>query len=132
MKTVLFAATLLLAAVAAPAFAADNSCLIHRYIDGWGAHGDHAMIVNDTFGRKYLLSLAGYCSDLDFSMAVGIRSPIGGGNFCVGRGDRIVMRGGGAMARNDTCWVTKVERYTPEMEKAYRAQLEAKKNKPAN
>ncbi len=131
MKTVLFAAALILAAAAAPASAADGVCLMHRYVDGWGAHGDHAMVVNDRFGRKYLLTLAGYCADLDYSMAVGIRAP-GGGNYgCVERGDKIIMRGGGASGM-DTCWVTKIERYTPEMEKAYKAELEAKRNPPAN
>jgi hypothetical protein len=132
MKTLLFAATLFLAAASMPASAADNSCLMHSYVDGWGSHGDHAMIVNDRFGRKFLLTLAGYCADLDYSMAVGIRSPGGGGFSCVERGDRIVMRGGGAMGGPSACWVTKIERYTPEMEKAYKAALEAKKNEPAN
>jgi hypothetical protein len=42
------------------------------------------------------------------------------------------MRGGGAMGGPSACWITKIERYTPEMEKAYKASLEAKKNKPAN
>jgi hypothetical protein len=130
MKTLLFAATLFLAAAAMPASATDNACLMHSYIDGWGTRGDHELVVNDRFGRKYLLTLAGYCADLDYSMAVGIRA-LGGGDFCVERGDRIVMRGGGAMGHNDSCWVTKIERYTPEMEKAYKAALEAKKNQPA-
>lgn len=131
MKTILISAALLVSA-AAPAWAetsapeGDNACLMHSYIDGWGAHGNHAMIVNDKFGRKYLLSLAGLCNDLDFAMGVGIR-PLGGmgGDFCVERGDRIVMRGGGVLPGPSACWVTKVERYTPDMEKAYRASLEA-------
>ena len=135
MKTVLFATALLLAvaapAAAAPASAADDVCLMHRDVDGWGSHGDHAMIVNDRFGRKYLVSLAGLCSDLDFSFGVGIRS-LGGRTFgCVERGDRIVMQGGGAMPHNDSCWITKIVRYTPEMQAAYKAELEAKKNNPA-
>ena len=132
MKTILFAATLLLAA-AAPASAADDACLLHRYVEGWGAHGDHAMIVSDKFGRKYLLSLSGLCSDLDYSLGVGIRSPVGDDeNSCVERGDKIVMRGGGVIPGPSVCWVTKVERYTPDMEKAYQAALEAKKTQPAN
>jgi hypothetical protein len=130
MKTVLFAATLLLAA-AAPAAAADDACLMQRYVDGWGTHGDHSVVVNDRFNRKYLLTLAGYCVDLDFSMALGIRS-LGGGDSCVERGDKIVMRGGGAMSGPSACWITKIERYTPDMEKAYHAALEAKKTQPAN
>jgi hypothetical protein len=129
MKKALIAAASFLAiglpAVAAPASSADNVCLQHRYIEGWGSHGDHAIIVDDRFGRKYLISLAGYCADLNFSMALGIRSTIGNADSCVERGDRIVMRGGGATGMN-TCWVTKVERYTPEMEKADRAAREAK------
>ena len=129
MKKTLILALLL---AVAPALAADDTCLMHRYVDGWGAHGDHAMIVNDRFGRKYLVSLAGLCSDLNFSFGVGIRSPAGMTFGCVERGDRIVMRGGGAMGHNDSCWITKIERYTPEMEKAYKAELEAKKNPPAN
>ena len=136
MKTVLLAASLFLAvtvpAVAAPASSSDNVCLRHDEVDGWGSHGDHAMIVNDRFGRKYLLTLAGYCSDLDFSMAVGIRSPVGGGLSCVERGDKIVMRGGGTMGGPSACWITKIERYTPEMAKAYKEAQEAKKNQHAD
>ena len=128
MKTVLFAAALILAAAATPAAAADDVCLMHRYVDGWGTRGDHELVISDRFGRKYLASLAGYCVDLDFSMGIGIRSLGGGGGSCVDRGDRIVMRGDGGM-RNDSCWITKIERYTPEMQAAYKAALEAKKSR---
>lgn len=132
MKTKLILAALLLAATVAPALAdnpADNNvCLMRRELDGWGSHGDRAVVVNDRFGRKYLLSLAGLCSDLNFAFGVGIRSlgPIQ--DTCVERGDRIVMRGGGVIPGNNTCWVTKIERYTPEMEKAYKAEIEAKRH----
>ena len=136
MKTVLIAAALLVAAAAPaaaePASTTDNACLMHRYIDGWGTRGDHMLVVNDRFGRKYLLSLAGYCSDLDFSMRVGIRSLGGGEGSCVERGDHVVMRGGGAIGHNDSCWITKIERYTPEMQAAYKAELEAKKSEHTN
>ena len=132
MKTLLLATTLFLAAAATSAFAADNACLMQNYVDGWGTRGDHELVISDRFGRKYLASLAGYCADLDFSTAVGIRSPGGGGgNSCVDRGDKVVMRGSGMMG-GDSCWVTKIERYTPDMEKAYQAALEAKKTQPAN
>lgn len=131
MKTLLMLAALLLTA-AAPAWAettappSGDACLMHRDVDGWGAHGDHAMIVDDRFNRKYLVSLAGICSDINFAFGVGIASPIGeNGNTCVERGDKIVMRGGGVMSGPSACWITKVERYTPEMEKAYRASLDA-------
>lgn len=126
MKYSMIAATLLTAMVAQPAYAADDGCLMRHYVDGWSAHGDHAMIVDDTFGRKYLLSLAGYCVDLDFSFAVGIRSPFGDGDMCVERGDKIVMRDGGAMREPSACWIAKIERYTPDMEKADKAAYEAR------
>ena len=136
MKTILIATALLLAvaapAAAAPASAADDVCLMQRYVDGWGTRGDHELVINDRFGRKYLASLAGYCGDLDFSMTVGIHSLGGGAGSCVERGDRIVMRGGGAMGHDDSCWITKIVRYTPEMQAAYKAELEAKKGGHAN
>lgn len=124
MKTVFVTAALVLATTAWPALAADapkndHVCLMHNEIDGWGARDDHSMIVNDRFGKKYLLTLAGLCSDINFSFGVGIKSlgpsvPMS----CVERGDRIVMRGGGAMRHDDTCWITKIQPYTKDMEAA--------------
>ena len=126
MKTTIIAAALLMAASAAPALASDT-CLMKHDVDGWGVRNEHTLIVNDRFARKYLVSVAGWCQDLNFSMGIGIQS-VGGGNSCVDRGDRIVMRGGGAMDHNAICTITKIERYTPEMEKAYKDALEAKKH----
>lgn len=122
MKTKMILAALVLAASATPAFAADNVCLMHRDVDGWGARDDHSMVVNDRFGRKYLVSLAGVCSDLNWAFGAGFRSL--GGNFpgsCVERGDHVIMRGGGATFPHSTCWVTKVQPYTPDMQAADRA-----------
>ena len=107
---------------AAPAFAADTNthpCLMHRDVDGWGARDNHSMVVNDRFGRKYLVSLAGLCGDINFAFGAGFRSV--GGNFpgsCVERGDNVILRGGGATFPHVTCWVTKVQPYTPEMQQA--------------
>jgi hypothetical protein len=130
MKTQIILAALLLAS--APAFAADNPpppatssaggsvCLRHHDVDGWGSRDKHSMIVNDRFGRKYLISLAGLCDDVDFAMGAGFR-PLGGMSLgtCVDRGDRVVLRGGGAFdSRNSTCWVSKVQLYSKEMEAA--------------
>jgi hypothetical protein len=131
MKTVLFAATLFLAAAAAPALASDV-CLMRHDVDRWSTRDNQSMVVDDRYGRKYLLSLTGMCSDLNFSFDMAIHPPTGMGDVCVDRGDRIVMRGGGALPHNDSCWITKVERYTPEMQAAYKAELEAKKNQHSN
>ncbi|MDE2112270.1 MAG: hypothetical protein KGJ79_14090 [Alphaproteobacteria bacterium] len=127
MKAFVISVALLLATAAAPSFAKDDVCLMHRFVDGWGAHGDHAMVVNDKFGRKYLVSLAGLCDDINYAWAAGFRSLVGNVDSCVERGDKVIMRGGGVLG-HDVCWVTKVERYTPEMEKAYREALEAKRH----
>ena len=130
MKTQIILAALLLASV--PAFAADSPppatnssaggsvCLRHHDVDGWGARDKHSMIVNARFGRKYLISLAGLCGDVDFAFTAGFR-PFGGANLgtCVDRGDRLVLRGGGVSdIHNDTCWVSKVQLYSKEMEAA--------------
>jgi hypothetical protein len=120
MKIKLFLAALVLTAAAAPAYAASSVCLRHSEVDGWGARDKHSMVVNDRFGRKYLVTLNGLCDDLNYSFGMGFRA-LGGMNVgtCVERGDRIVMRGGGAsMVGNDTCWVQKVQPYTKDMEQA--------------
>jgi hypothetical protein len=127
MKTKFFLAAVLLAV---PAFAVDNPsppakpapvCLRHSDVDGWGSRDRKSMIVNDRFGRKYLVSLDGLCNDVDFAFAAGFR-PFGhtpAWGSCVDRGDRLVLRGGGAMPGNQgSCWVSKVQLYTKDMEAA--------------
>lgn len=132
MKTILTLAVLL--AAAAPALADDTApaqpakpaaaphiCLHHSDVDGWGTRDRRSMVVNDRFGRKYLVSLNGLCDDLNFAFGAGFR-PIGGGPIfgaCVERGDRVLMGGGGAShMSNQTCWVDKVQLYTKDMEAA--------------
>jgi len=122
MKHGIFLAALALA-LAVPAFADDPApaksytCLHYKDVFGWGARDKHSMIVDDRFGRKYLVSLQGICSDLDFSLGMGFR-PLGRGGFCVERGDHVIMGGGGASPVQGTCWVTKVQYYTKDMQEA--------------
>ena len=130
MRAKLILAALAMGAASAPAFAADaaatpnntpnaNVCLEQRFIDGWGTRDNHSLVVNDRFGRKYLVSLAGLCSDVNWAFGAGFRSI--GGNFpgsCVERGDRLILRGGGVSFPHSTCWVTKVQLYTPDMQQA--------------
>jgi hypothetical protein len=134
MKTTFIAGALFLAA-AVPALAdsaatppattpANNICLFRHDIFGWGSRDDHSVVIDDRFGKKYLLNLAGVCSDLNWAFGVGIR-PVGGASVCVERGDHIVMRGGGVMG-GAPCWVTKIQYYTPDMQKADKAAREAK------
>jgi hypothetical protein len=130
MKSTFTLGVLLLAA--APAFAdqaatpaaTGNICLYRHDIDGWGSRDTHSMIVNDRFGKKYLVSLAGICNDLDFAFGAGFR-PVGGDHPCIERGDHLVLGGGGVMP-GSVCWVTKVQYYTPDMQNADKAARDAK------
>jgi hypothetical protein len=118
-------AALLTAAMAAafadntpPAPAAQRDvCLRNSDVDGWGSRDDHSMVVNDRFGRKYLVSLAGMCSDLNYAFRAGFRS-FGGGMSCISRGDHVMMGGAGIERTSGPCWVNKVLLYTGEMETA--------------
>lgn len=127
MKTnIILVMAALVAASGAPAWAQEQApakqpyiCLHHNEVDGWGARDKTSMIVNDRFGRKYLVSLGGVCSDLDFAFGMGIR-PLGHVAMgCVDRGDRVVMGGGGAShVGMSSCFVTKVQLYTKDMQAA--------------
>jgi hypothetical protein len=98
-------------------------------IDGWGARDAHSLIVSDVFRHKYLVSVVGWCQDLDFSWGIAIRSPGGFADTCLDRGDSIVMRGPGTLPMHGArCTVTKIEPYTPEMQKADHDALEAKRH----
>jgi hypothetical protein len=141
MKTKLLLAAVAAGLFAGPALAEDAApsdnkpvtkpasvCLRYSDVDGWGSRDKRSMIVDDRFGRKYIVSLAGTCSDLDFALGAGFR-PLGGhyAGACVDRGDRVVMRGGGVgPVPNTTCWVTKVQTYTKDMAAADKL---AKENK---
>lgn len=112
--------------MAAPGIAANPApaktvCLQRHDIDGWGARDDHSIVVNDRFGKKYLLSLAGLCRDFDFSLGVTFPSRTGNGMTCLERGDRVAAHMLGEPPHGPaSCWIAKIEAYTPEMEKAYR------------
>jgi hypothetical protein len=142
MKTKLFLAALLLTC---PAFADDAAappagpakpasvCLRHSDVDGWGTRDKTSMIVNDRFGRKYIVGLSGFCNDIDFAFGAGFR-PMGHApafGTCVDRGDRLVLRGGGVMRGNNSCWVNKIQLYTKDMEAADKLARENKQPLPA-
>jgi len=138
MKTkITVAAVLLATAFTVPAVAAETApqpakpyiCLRHSDVDGWGARDDHSMVVNDRFGRKYLVSLSGTCSDLRFAFGAGFKGPghFGVPGSCVDRGDHVVMGGGGVSGMNNTtCWVNKVQLYSKDMEIADKLAREQK------
>jgi len=133
MKLSLLATALLAIATAVPAFADNNNvCLYRRYLDGWNVRDKTSMVV-DQFGRKYLVNLQGDCHDLPFAEVMGFRSPArAGGLPCVGSGDHVVLRGGGAMTSSPSmCWVTNVQHYTKKMQAADRVAREEHRPLPA-
>ena len=111
---------------------AKDVCLERHNIDGWGSRDGHSLVVNDRFGKKYLLTVVGWCNDLDFSLGVSFPSRFGNAFTCLERGDRVVAHDAGERPSMPTsCTIAKIEAYTPEMEKAYRAAKDAAKAEPA-
>ncbi len=128
MKSFVVAAAAAALFLTVGAASAAEPCLHRNQIDGWGARDAHSLIVNDRFGKKYLLSVAGWCQDLDFSLGLSIHSPIGNGMSCLSRGDWVVGHGGVTPSmRGARCTIVKIEAYTPEMEKADKEAKAAKK-----
>ena len=117
MKSSFVLMVLVLAVTAVPA-AANGVCLHRSQVQGWHIRDKHSVIVDDSFGRKYLLGLGAGCEDISWSSGLAFR-PIGGGfSMCVDRGERITVLGNGPS--HDVCWVRTVQLYTPDMEHADR------------
>ena len=126
MKTVILTGALLLAAV--PAFAgtegdaahkantSGEACLFNRNVDGWGARDEHSLVINDSFGKKYLVKVAGACFDLPWAWSISVRT-LGHMDSCVQRGDYVIPRGPSVM-RGERCIITSIQPYTKDMEKA--------------
>lgn len=105
-----------------------NICLDRSRIDGWAARDAHSLVVSDIFRKKFLVTVNGWCQDIDFSFGIRFVSPAGAAFTCLDRGDYVVPHGGGVIpVRGARCYITKIEAYTPQMEAAYRdAQAKAK------
>lgn len=126
MKTLLFTAIVAAVGIAGAAVAKEP-CLQRDMIDGWGARDSHTLVVSDRFRKKYLLTVNGWCQDIDFSLGISFHGH-GNSMSCLARGDRIVPHGGGVVrSPGARCIITKIEYYTPEMEAAYKKAKEAKK-----
>lgn len=109
-------------------------CVQHHDIDGWGMRHDGKMVVSTRFGKKYLLSLSGWCNDFDFSFGAAFQSPGHIPGMCLDTGDYVVPVGNDMTPPGARCYITKIERYTPEMQAEYKkaraaAKAEAKKSK---
>jgi len=69
---------------AAPA-APSGICLRQDMVQGWSVLNDSTLIVTDRVGKKFRLSLAGACHDLQFLTALRFRSFSGSGLSCLTR-----------------------------------------------
>jgi hypothetical protein len=109
LPTVLF-----LALTATPALAS-GPCLMQSQIYNWTAPNDRTLIVEDNWHKKFKLSLIGVCSHLKFHEQIGFRSPGSTGLSCLSRGDDVVV---GSSIGPETCAITDIEAYTPQMQHA--------------
>lgn len=128
MKTFVLAASVAAAIAATGASFAGEPCLQRNLIYGWGARDANHVVVDDKFGKKYLLTLSGWCQDVEWGLGLSVHSFGGNELACVSRGDWVVPHGGGVTpAPGARCMISKIELYTPEMEAAYKAQKAAAK-----
>ena len=126
MKFILAAAMVSAAALAAagPASAQPRpgpsrpDCLRVNQIDSFSPiRGDlRSMVVIDKFRNKYKISFNTVCQDIDYNGAVQIRTNSNFALSCVDRGDRVISQSFAGW--RDRCVITRVERYTPEMQRA--------------
>jgi hypothetical protein len=108
-------------AVAGPAAAQPRQdCLRANQIDSFSPiRGDlRSMVVIDKFRNRFKLTFNSVCQDIDFNGAVQIRTNSNFGLSCVSRGDTVISRSFSGW--RDRCVVTRIERYTPAMERADR------------
>lgn len=105
--------TIMALAVCAPAPAAER-CPRLDNIKNWDAPNDRTLIVEDYQHNKFKLSLMGHCMNLKFRLGLGFKMSGGSQLTCLARGDYIIQRDSAGLLR---CPISKVELYTPEMQK---------------
>ena len=74
------------------------------------------MVVIDKHRDKYKLTFSSVCQDIDYNGVVAIRANSNFGLSCIARGDTVISRS--VAGWRDRCVINKIERYTPEMERA--------------
>ena len=114
MNTKLVCAALALTALTLPALAG-TSCLRESQIYNWNALNDRTVIVEDDYHKKFKLSLLTPCLHMQFHERLGFKSFGGTALSCISRGDEIIS---GSEIGPQHCSISKIEPYTPEMEKA--------------
>lgn len=106
-----------LAAGAAPAKQA-GVCLRQDVIEGWNVLDDSTLIVTDRVGKKFRISLAGACHDLQFMTRLQFRPLSGSGLACLTRNDAVEAALPGFAGPPQRCLITEIREYTAAMENA--------------
>ena len=112
MRKLLLAAIALL--VLSPAYAAEP-CLRMDQIWNWKVLNDRTLIVDNYNHQKFKVSLMVHCPNMDFHQRLGFKAFGGSQLSCLSPGDYVIERD--SMGPQH-CPITKVEAYTPEMQKA--------------
>jgi hypothetical protein len=115
-----------LALVSAQPALAFRPCLRVGEIYNWNALNDRTLVVEDDFHKKFKLQLIGVCSNLKFHEALAFRSIGGLAISCLEPGDQVIERD--FATGPERCSITKIDAYTPDMEKADKAAAQAAKD----
>ncbi len=94
---------------------AAGTCLRQANIYNWTSLNDRTVIVEDDFHQKFKLSLLSPCLNMQYKERLGFRTFGGTALSCVSRGDDVIAS---SQIGPQHCPISKVEPYTPEMEKA--------------
>jgi hypothetical protein len=109
-----FAALAAALLLSGPAMAA-STCLRQSEIYNWNSLNDRTVIVEDNFHQKFKLSLLSPCLNMQFKERLGFKTFGGTALSCISRGDYVIA---GSEIGPQHCPISKIEPYTPEMEKA--------------
>jgi hypothetical protein len=120
MKKALLATLALLTMLSAPA-SAQRDCPRIGDIRNWWAINDRTLIVETNRRDRFRLTLIGTCFNLRFRNDLAFRSRGGSRLTCLRPGDTVINRSRGRGMSTARCAITRVERYTPEMESADKA-----------
>ncbi len=94
---------------------AAGTCLRQANIYNWNSLNDRTVIVEDDFHQKFKLSLLSPCLNMQYKERLGFKTFGGTALSCISRGDDVIA---GSQIGPQHCPISKVEPYTPEMEKA--------------
>ncbi len=114
MKTRLIVVAATAALVSTHALAS-GACLRQANIYNWNSLDDRTVIVEDDFHKKFKLTLMTPCLNMQYHERLGFKVFAGSELACVSRGDEILSA---SPIGPQHCPISKIELYTPEMEKA--------------